>query len=80
MRWLAFGIPLITSDIDVCKEVFESFENVFYIDNYSNVDIKLLNIDGIKNNKFSKNNKFMKINTIDKEIELFNQIFEKGKK
>lgn len=28
-----FGIPLITSNIDVCKEVFEGFENVAFIDN-----------------------------------------------
>ena len=36
-----FGIPLITSNIDVCKEVFEGFENVAFIDNNDeNTDIK----------------------------------------
>ncbi|CAH1584919.1 glycosyltransferase family 4 protein [Vibrio owensii] len=28
-----YGIPLITSDISVCKEVFQSFDNVFFINN-----------------------------------------------
>ncbi len=29
----AFGIPVITSDIPVCHEVFDGFENVYYLNN-----------------------------------------------
>ena len=29
----AFGIPVITSDIPVCHEVFDGFTNTYYIDN-----------------------------------------------
>ena len=29
----AFGIPVITSDIPVCHEVFDGFKNVFFISN-----------------------------------------------
>lgn len=73
-----FGIPLVTSNIDVCKEVFEGFENVIYIDNYSSVKVETLNLDSLKMKKIDKNNKFMKINTIDNEIKLFNKIDKEG--
>ncbi len=29
----AYGIPVITSDIPVCHEIFDGFSNVTYIDN-----------------------------------------------
>ncbi|MGL5751694.1 MAG: glycosyltransferase [Paraclostridium sp.] len=71
-----FGIPLITSDIDVCKEVFEGFRNVSYIDNYKDINVELLNLESIKTQGIEKNDKFMTINTIDKEIELFKKLSE----
>lgn len=70
-----FGIPLITSNIDVCKEIFEGFENVAFIDNDDeNIDIetifnRLINIE-VK----EKNQKYFKKNTVGKEIELFRKL------
>lgn len=60
-----FGIPVITSDISVCREVFEGFKNVSYIDNEE---------PKIKDLKFEFtqfiNDKYYKQNTIYKEIKL----------
>lgn len=66
-----FGIPTITSDIDVCKEVFNGFKNVILINNSIN-DLDSI----IKNFKCSKNKneKYFSKNTISKEIELFKEL------
>lgn len=70
-----FGIPLITSDIAVCREVFEGFENVAFINNdKSDIDItpifeKLLAVDAK-----SKNTKYFLNNTVLKEVELFQKL------
>lgn len=73
-----FGIPLITSNIDICKEVFEGFENVAFIDNNDkNMDIKsTLKEISVKKN-ISKNEKYFSKNTVDKEIELFWEILDR---
>jgi glycosyltransferase involved in cell wall biosynthesis len=74
-----FGIPLITSNIDVCKEIFDGFYNVEYIDN----DDKDMNIGYLfqkivnMNNKEVRNTKYYAKNTIGKEIQLFNKILSK---
>lgn len=70
-----FGIPLITSDIDVCKEVFSEFENVAYI---KNEDEKIYIDPIIKNLKYgiNKNNKYFPDNTSGKEVELYKKILE----
>lgn len=70
----SFGIPLITSDISVCREVFEDFENVIYIDNDSNVDFNSFNLKQYEKKEFIINNKFFAEKTIGKEIELFKKI------
>lgn len=73
----AFGIPLITSNIDVCKEVFDGINNVEYVDNEATeIDIdpifqKVLNMSDKK-----RNTKYYAENTIGKEIELFNKILK----
>jgi len=74
-----FGIPLITSNIDVCKEVFEGFNNVEYIDN----DAKEIDINSIyqklvnrNNDERERNNKYYAENTIGKEIQLFKMILK----
>jgi len=63
-----FGMPLITSDIDVCKVVFAGFSNVSYISNKkrANLDIILKYIKPSDN----KNMKYSYNNTILKETEL----------
>lgn len=70
-----FGIPLITSDIKVCKEVFEEFENVGYVSNESeninleNVYRSLINKPGER-----KNTKYFAYNTCGKEVRLFENL------
>ncbi len=68
-----FGIPLITSNISVCKEVFGDFENVLFIDNDENIKVESLNLESL-NGSFQKNNKFFTKNTIDQEVKLFENI------
>ena len=67
-----FGIPVITSDIPVCHEVFDEFENVKLINN--NDESKKLDIEFkelIKNLPYEKNDKYCNSNTSQKEIEIF---------
>lgn len=69
-----FGIPLITSNIDVCKEIFDEFNNVQYIDNdAAAIDLSQI-IKKIDNFSNEKNSKYFSENTIGKEIELFKRI------
>jgi glycosyltransferase involved in cell wall biosynthesis len=75
-----FGIPVITSDLDVTKEVFANFNNVAYIDNeQKEIDIKPIYEGLIKSNHVQKNTKYFAENTIEKEIELFNSLKGKSK-
>lgn len=70
-----FGIPLITSNIDVCKEVFEGFENVAFIDNEEeriNIEPIFNKLQNIKLKR--KNEKYYAQNTVHKEIDLFRKL------
>lgn len=70
-----FGIPVITSDIDICREVFVGFNNVRYIDNDQekiNINPLLEKLENTDNKQ--KNNKFFAENTIEKEIQLFKKL------
>ena len=69
-----FGIPLITSDIPVCREVFSGFENVTYISN-EKCDISLEGICDKISNKFRKNEKYFAKNTCGKEVCLLNELY-----
>lgn len=72
-----FGIPLITSNIDVCKEVFSDFTNVCYIDNdEKEIDIGLL-LKRLVNAPIKKNKKYFSSQTIDKEVELFRKVMQR---
>lgn len=65
-----FGIPLITSDIPVCREVFRDFSNVGFIDN-ENTEISLKEIyDSFIIDVCKKNEKYFEKNTSGKEVEL----------
>ncbi len=71
-----FGIPLITSDIPVCHEVFNEFENVTYLDNERIEKNNLKQMyDSIKGKK-DKNSKYFYKNTSTKEMEIFKKIME----
>jgi len=73
-----FGIPLITSSIEVCKEVFKGFENVAFIDNdEEDIDIEPIfrKLQDLRINE--KNEKYFLKNTVEKEIELFKKLCNK---
>ena len=70
-----FGIPLVTSDLDVCKIVFEGFNNVAFINNDNN-DTDLNVIISTLSPAKDKNEKFFFNNTIVKEVSLFKKLSE----
>lgn len=63
-----FGIPLITSDIEICKEIFEGFVNVYYMK--STNDFKEIFVSAINNQVQEKVILYDNNNTIDKELYL----------
>lgn len=66
----AFGIPVITSDIPVCKEVFGDFENAYFINNDNEMDlIKFRDMASCCN----KDTRFYMNNTICREIDVINR-------
>ncbi|MED4600758.1 glycosyltransferase [Paenibacillus validus] len=70
-----FGIPLITSDIEVCKEVFTDFENIGFIDNEEiELDITPIYEKLLSKSEITKRKKYFAEYTIGKEIELFKKI------
>lgn len=68
----SFGMPLITSDIAVCREVFAHFPNVRYIDNESdNIDIDRI-IESIElGAPYASIDDYFEKNTIARELEVF---------
>ena len=70
-----FGIPVITSDIPVCHEVFDDFDNVSLISN-NKTEQKLDDIldDLLNKVPYKKNKKYFNSNTSQKEIEIFKKI------
>ena len=73
------GMPLITSDIPVCHEIFDDFKNVFMI---SNSDTKL-NLSNVLNKlekqlPFVKKKNYFNENTSQAEVELILNINKKS--
>lgn len=68
-----FGMPTITSDIDVCRIVFEGYPNVAFISN-DDIDVDLKRIYDSINNHYPKVERYYFKNTILKEIELIKHI------
>ncbi len=67
-----YGMPLITSDIDICHEIFEGFENVRFIDNdEKEIDIEPLFEELRKRFSLKKVNYYFQSNTVMREIMLF---------
>lgn len=67
-----YGIPLITSDIPVCHEIFDDFEHVYYLNNdLRNIDLLTLCLErvAVKRNNI-KYYKFNYENTVKKEEEI----------
>lgn len=70
-----YGIPVITSNIDVCREIFDDFNNVFFVNNeIKDMEVFIRNIINDFNIPFVKNNHFFAENTVFKEIELFKKL------
>ncbi|GHV79561.1 hypothetical protein AGMMS49944_13520 [Spirochaetia bacterium] len=75
-----FGIPVITSDIPVCREVFSSFNNVKFIDNdVTSISLNTFIVELERDLPYKKNDTFLSTNTTQKEIELFNKIVDVNK-
>lgn len=61
----AYGIPLITSDIPVCHEIFDEHKNVYFIDNSANIGLTdFLNVKSL----CRKDTQYFKEKTIGKEL------------
>lgn len=70
----SIGMPLITSDIPICHDVFCGFSNVAYIDNEAPCNLGALLNDFERKLPFEKNRRFYKANTVDAEISLLTRI------
>lgn len=67
----SFGIPVITSDIDICREIKENYSNMYLIDNADNgLDLSEYLQKALKRSDMNKNKKFTSKETIGKEIQL----------
>lgn len=68
---VTYGIPLITSDLPVCREIFEKENNVSYINNDVNeVDLKKVYSNLLEHRIEKKTLTFSYANTVKKEEEL----------
>lgn len=66
-----YGIPVITSDIDVCEEICGDLSNVSRISNQiEKVDLKKTYEDLLKKVPFEKQGKFSYKNTVEKEEQI----------
>lgn len=70
-----YGIPLITSDIDVCRMVFSDFPNVYLISNDSNGS-ELGKVKDVlqRDYSFDKDDRFFAEKTIKQEIDVFQNL------
>ena len=70
-----YGIPTITSDIPVCHEICDAFDNVKLIDNSNTaLDLTPLLDELQKGVPYPKNPQYFAENTIGKEIALFEKL------
>lgn len=65
-----YGIPLVTSDLPICLEMLDSFENVFFFNNNElNIDLNEA-LNNIKLQQEIKKEKFSSLKTVQKEIDV----------
>lgn len=70
---VSYGIPLITSDISICKEMLAEFNNVYFIKNdLSDIDITSF-IEAVDLTKPVNKEKFSLKNTVLQEIKVINE-------
>ena len=71
------GMPLITSDLPVCHEVFDGFANVAFIQNkQTDINLNKILVNLENNAPYEKNEKYFNKNTSKKELELLESIIE----
>lgn len=68
-----FGIPVITSDIPVCRYVLSGFSNVAYISN-DNKNTNLNDVLSTTSLPQEKSTRFFEVETVQKELDLFKTI------
>lgn len=74
-----FGMPVISSDIEVCQEILSCFPNVKLIDNsLVNVNLEELCEELESGLPYKKCDKYFAENTIAKEMELYKQMILKN--
>lgn len=69
---ITFGIPTITSRIEVCKEIFDNIDNIKFIENDNLEEVNLDNIlmELRSALPYKKTERYFAKNTIQKEIEI----------
>lgn len=68
-----YGIPVITSNIYVCREIFRDFKNVGLVDN-ENIDLLRMYNYLLQKEPYKKNLIYSYKNTVEKEIDLIKSI------
>lgn len=73
-----FGIPIITSNISVCHEIFDSFRNVEFIDNVTidNEDLNYKYNNILKKIDNEKNTKYFLNENCNNEIKIIKRLIE----
>lgn len=72
----AYGMPLVTSDIEVCKEIFGGFDNVELIDNKgdANLEIVLNRLEARIASGIERRSRYDLANTVANEMRLFAEL------
>ena len=73
-----YGIPLISSDISVCREILSSFENVKLVSDYTKVDLICILNNLFSKLPYDKQSRYFAENTSGVEFELFNKLIRKN--
>ena len=74
----AYGMPVITSNIDVCHEFFDGMPNVALVENNSDIDIKAISDSLSVKLPFYRDTTYYCENKIEQEVSLFKQIVKEG--
>ncbi len=66
-----FGMPVVTSDLAICKEMLDGFENICFLPNENFKFNAKEFLKGINQQSNKKNKKFFAENTVQRELKLF---------
>lgn len=76
-EFVSFGIPTITSDIPICHEILDDFDNVAFIRNDdTHIDLTTIFNKLVNNAPYLKNRKYFADYTSGKEVQLFRAILK----